>query len=44
VFVALADIGGTPANIRAGKERKLPPPATEFIAPAITAELQINAP
>ncbi len=34
LFVALAEIGGTPAKSSAGKERKLPPPATLFIAPA----------
>ena len=38
MFVALAGIGATPENISAGKEMKLPPPATEFSAPATTAE------
>src|SRR5262245_57198442 len=36
-LVALAEIGGTPASSRAGKEIKLPPPATELIAPAAMA-------
>jgi hypothetical protein len=30
-------MGGTPVKMRAGKEKKLPPPATEFMAPASTA-------
>src|SRR5579875_591126 len=30
-------MGGTPAKIRAGKERKLPPPAIEFMIPAPSA-------
>src|SRR5579884_607837 len=34
VEVALAWMGGTPAKISAGKERKLPPPAIEFMMPA----------
>src|SRR5579875_7439 len=33
VLVALALIGGTPVKMSAGKEIKLPPPATEFNAP-----------
>src|SRR6185369_1078072 len=33
VFVALAGIGGTPVNSKAGKATKLPPPATAFKAP-----------
>jgi hypothetical protein len=33
VFVALAGIGGTPLNKRAGNEMKLPPPATAFSTP-----------
>ena len=40
LFVALAEIGGTPAKISAGNERKLPPPATLFIAPAAKARPQ----
>ena len=34
VLVALAGMGGTPVKMSAGKEKKLPPPATEFMAPA----------
>jgi len=34
-LVALAITGGTPANSRAGKAINEPPPAKEFIAPAI---------
>jgi hypothetical protein len=37
LFVALAEIGGTPAKTSAGNERKLPPPATLFMAPATNA-------
>jgi len=37
VLVALAWIGGTPTISRAGKLKKLPPPATEFIMPPTTA-------
>ena len=37
LFVALAGIDGTPAAINAGKLKKLPPPATLFIAPARNA-------
>ena len=37
VFVALAGIAGTLVNRRAGKETKLPPPATAFKVPAIAA-------
>ena len=37
LFVALAEIAGTPAKSSDGKERKLPPPATLFIAPAANA-------
>ena len=33
VLVALAGIGGTPVKSRAGKDTKLPPPATAFSAP-----------
>jgi len=33
VLVALAVMGATPLNIRAGKAMKLPPPATAFSAP-----------
>jgi hypothetical protein len=33
VFVALAEMGATPVNIRAGKAMKLPPPATALSAP-----------
>jgi len=36
VLVALAMIEGTPVKIRAGKVKKLPPPATELMAPAAT--------
>ena len=38
VLVALAAIGGTPANNRAGKVMKLPPPAMEFNTPPITPD------
>ena len=37
LLVAFAEIGGTPAKSSAGNERKLPPPATLFIAPATNA-------
>src|ERR1700676_1389487 len=37
VLVALACTGGTPRNRRAGKERKLPPPAKAFSVPATYA-------
>lgn len=38
VLVALAAIGGIPPTSRsAGKVRKVPPPATELIAPAANA-------
>ena len=33
VLVALAAMGATPLNIKAGKATKLPPPATAFSAP-----------
>src|SRR5260370_15224338 len=33
VLVALAAMGATPLNIRAGKAMKLPPPATALSAP-----------
>src|ERR1700733_12525456 len=36
-FVALAMTGVTPEKSRAGKEMKLPPPATELSAPATAA-------
>ena len=43
VFVALAIMGGMPANTRTGKIIKLPPPASEFIAPPkIPAANKIN--
>jgi hypothetical protein len=37
VLVALAFTGGMPTNNSVGKEMKLPPPATELTAPAVTA-------
>jgi hypothetical protein len=37
VLVALAGMAGTPTKSNAGKEIKLPPPATELIAPDISA-------
>jgi hypothetical protein len=37
VFVAFAAIGATPLKSNAGNEMKLPPPATEFSAPATNA-------
>jgi len=37
LLVAFAEIGGTPAKTSAGKERKLPPPATLFNIPAANA-------
>ena len=40
VLVALAGMGGTPVKMSAGKEKKLPPPATEFMAPASTAAVK----
>lgn len=42
--MALEFIGGTPVNINAGKAIKLPPPAIEFIAPAIAAEIKSKIP
>jgi hypothetical protein len=33
VFVAFAGMGATPVSSKAGKEMKLPPPATEFSSP-----------
>lgn len=38
VLVALAAIGGTPANNRAGKVIKPPPPAMELSTPPITPD------
>ena len=35
--------GGTPTASRAGKEKKVPPPATEFTAPAAKAAMPIRA-
>ena len=44
VDVAFAGIGRTPVNISAGKDIKLPPPATEFSIPAsVAAENNSNA-
>src|SRR6266567_504830 len=40
VLVALAWMGCTPAKIRLGKVRKLPPPATELSAPPSTAAMK----
>jgi len=40
VLVALALMGGTPANRSAGKEMKLPPPATELRVPARNAAMK----
>src|SRR5579862_825696 len=37
VLVAFAGTGGTPAKRSAGKATKLPPPATELMAPPIAA-------
>jgi hypothetical protein len=37
-------MGGTPVNIKAGKAIKLPPPAIEFIAPAIAAAKKSKSP
>src|SRR5271169_1336725 len=37
VFVAFALTGGMPMKSKAGNETKLPPPATEFMAPANSA-------
>lgn len=37
VLVAFATIDGKPSHIKVGKEIKVPPPATELIAPAINA-------
>jgi hypothetical protein len=37
LLVAFAEIAGTPANMSAGNERKLPPPATLFSIPAANA-------
>ena len=37
VFVAFAAMGTIPVKISAGKVMKLPPPATELMAPARTA-------
>src|SRR5579883_3049415 len=43
VVVALALIGATPVMTRAGKTRKLPPPATEFMAPPANAAANSKA-
>src|SRR6266571_2625587 len=43
VDVALAGMGSTPVKISAGKEMKLPPPATEFKMPARVAATNNNA-
>lgn len=40
VFVAFAEIGGIRTKSRAGKEMKLPPPATELIIPATSAAVK----
>ena len=37
MLVAFAWTGGTPVNSSAGNEMKLPPPATAFSVPPITA-------
>lgn len=37
VFVAFAEIGAIRTKSKAGKEMKLPPPATELIVPATSA-------
>src|SRR6185436_188094 len=37
VLVALAEIGGTPSQMIAGKVISVPPPATEFTAPPMSA-------
>ena len=42
--IALEFIGGTPVKIKAGNAIKLPPPAIEFIAPAIAAERKSKIP
>ena len=44
VLVALALTGGMPANNSDGKETKLPPPATELMAPAATAATKRRGP
>jgi hypothetical protein len=40
VLVALALMGSTPVITRAGKEMKLPPPATELRAPPSMAAIK----
>jgi hypothetical protein len=42
--IALEFMGGTPVNIKAGNAIKLPPPAIEFITPAIAAERKSKIP
>jgi hypothetical protein len=42
VLVAFATIGGTPIPTRAGKVRRVPPPAIEFITPPISADTTIR--
>jgi hypothetical protein len=42
-LLALAITGGTPAASSAGNDRKVPPPATEFIAPAQKAAMASKA-
>src|SRR5687767_14915351 len=37
VLVAFANVDGSPTQMSAGKEMRVPPPATEFIAPATKA-------
>jgi hypothetical protein len=44
VLVALAGTGATPAKRSAGKETKLPPPATELMPPPATAAKKRRTP
>ena len=44
VLVALAATDGSPSQISVGKETKVPPPATELIAPARKAAPKATAP
>ena len=43
VLVAFAVTDGRPSQIRAGKETRVPPPATELMAPAIKAAPKATA-
>ena len=43
VLVALAETEFSPSQMSAGKETRVPPPATELMAPARKAEVKATA-